>query len=238
MSPESSAPIASGSPFAAARAFEALTLDELARSRRAAWRVAAAACALACCACIALAFTMPLHQVVPVILQVDRSSGDVRQISVSEAAAVPGSEILDKHWITSYVVAREGYHWGTLQTTYNRVLAMSAGDPERDFQQLYSAHNPVALDKLLGNGTERRVRVVSVVLPPGEPGRAVVRIERTTVRSSGLTEVERFLVSLAYEYRPASWVRERVAVLNPLGFTVVAYRADPEFTASKQEATP
>ena len=126
--------------------------------------------------------------------------------------------------------SRERYDWGLLQMDYDRVLDMSADTVARDYRQIYSG--PDALDRQLGPGTERRIRILSTTLPPDEPGRAVVHIECTT-RKHGEDNAEppqRFVVTLAYTYRPPVFTRESTAVENPFGFTVKAYSRDPEYT--------
>jgi type IV secretion system protein VirB8 len=121
---------------------------------------------------------------------------------------------------------------------YDRVLDMSADTIARDYRQIYSG--PDALDRQLGAGTERRIRILSTTLPPDEPGRAVVHIERTT-RKHGEDNAEppqRFVVTLAYTYRPPLFMRERTAVEDPFGFTVTAYSRDPEYTPPTPPTPP
>jgi type IV secretion system protein VirB8 len=106
----------------------------------------------------------------------------------------------------------------------------------RDFRGVYSG--PDALDRQLGPNTERRVRILSTTLPPDEPGHAVVHIERTTFRN-GLANAEppqRFVITLAYTYRPPVFTRESIAVANPFGFKVTAYSRDPEYTPPASSA--
>jgi type IV secretion system protein VirB8 len=110
------------------------------------------------------------------------------------------------------------------------VLNMSDEAVARDFRQIYSG--PDALDRRLQQGTERDVRILSTTPPPDEPGRAVVHIERTT-RKRGVDNAEpsqRFVLTLAYTYRPPVFTRESVAVENPFGFKVTAYSRDSEYT--------
>jgi type IV secretion system protein VirB8 len=221
--------------FERSRGFEAQTADDLERSRRTAWRVAAGACALATALTVALIVSLAVKEVRVGILEFDRGGADSRWVELGQTVTISQSEILDKHWIAAYVMAREGYHWGTLQTAYDTVLTMSEGEPERTYKEDYSPNNPVAIDKQLGAAAERRLRVLSITLPPGEPGRAVARIERTTVRNGGVSAPERFVATLAYAYKPATSfgqkIKEKSAVLNPLGFKVGAYRIDAEFAA-------
>ena len=41
---------------------------------------------------------------------------------------------------------------------------------------------------------------------------------------------QRFVITLAYTYRPPVFTRESEAIANPFGFKVTAYSRDPEYT--------
>ena len=209
---------------------EASLTEQRELSERRAWRVAYAALGVTVLCATGLAVMAPFYRVVPLPIEVNTLTGESQVIDVLDARHVHASEIQDKHWIESYVRSREQYEWGLLQLDYDSVLNMSDDVVGRDYKQLYSG--PDALDKQLGANTERRIRIISTILPPGEPGRAVVHIERTT-RKNGEDNAEppvRFVVTLAYTYKPPVFGRESLAVDNPFGFKVTAYSRDPEYT--------
>jgi len=201
-----------------------------AQSERRAWHVAYSAVGVAVLSVVALAVMVPFYRVVPLPIEVDRLTGESQVIDVLDARHVHTKEIQDKHWVEAYVRQRERYNWGLLQMDYDSVVAMSDDVVVRDYRSVYSG--PDALDRQLGPNIERRVRILSTTLPPDEPGHAVVHIERTTFRN-GVANAEppqRFVITLAYAYRPPVFTRESVAVANPFGFTVSAYSRDAEYT--------
>jgi type IV secretion system protein VirB8 len=209
---------------------EASLSDMQQRSERRAWHIAYAAVGVAVLCSTALAVMVPFYRVVPLPIEVDRLTGESQVIDVLDAKHVHTKEIQDKHWVEAYVRSRERYDWGLLQMDYDRVLNMSDDTVARDYRQIYSGLD--ALDRQLGPGTEKGIRILSTTLPPDEPGRAVVHIERTT-RKNGVDNAEppqRFVVTLAFMYRPPVFARESVAVENPFGFRVTAYSRDPEYT--------
>jgi type IV secretion system protein VirB8 len=218
---------------------EASLTDMQQRSERRAWHVAYAAVGVAVLSSAALAVMVPFYRIVPLAIEVDRLTGASQVIDVLDAKHIHVNEIQDKHWVEDYVRSRERYHWGLLQMDYDRVLNMSDDTVGRDYRQIYSG--PDALDRQLERGTERDIRILSTTLPPDEPGRAVVHIERTT-RKHGVDNAEppqRFVLTLAYTYRPPIFTRESVAVENPFGFKVTAYSRDPEYTpAASPTVTP
>jgi type IV secretion system protein VirB8 len=200
------------------------------RSERRAWHVAYAAVGIAMLSVAALAVMVPFYRVVPLPIEVDRLTGESQVIDVLDARHVHTREIQDKHWAETYVRERERYDWGLLQMDYDSVLTMSDDVVARDYRGIYSG--PDALDRQLGAGTERHVRILSVTLPPDEPGHAVVHIERTSFRNgqADAEPTQRFVITLAYTYRPPVFTRESVAIANPFGFKVTAYSRDPEYT--------
>ncbi|MGF6369090.1 type IV secretion system protein VirB8 [Paraburkholderia sp. RAU6.4a] len=200
------------------------------RSERRAWYVAATSVVVAILCAIALAVMIPFYRLVPLPIEVDRLTGEAQVIDVLDAKHIPMRDTEDKHWVEVYVGSRERYDWGLLQMDYDRVLDMSDDRVARDYRAIYGG--PDALDRQLGANAQRRIRILSTTLVPDEPGHAVVHIERTTWKN-GIDNVEppqRFVITLAFTYRPSVFTRERTAIENPFGFRVTAYSRDPEYT--------
>ncbi len=208
------------------------------RSERRAWYVAVAAVTIAILCTTALAVMVPFYRVVPLPIEVDRLTGEAQVIDVLDAKQVHLSEVQDKHWVEVYVRSRERYDWGLLQLDYDRALAMSDDRVARDYRAIYSGPN--ALDRQLGSNTEQRIRILSTTLVPDEPGRAVVHIERTTWKNGidNAQPPQRFVITLAFTYRPALFARERATIENPFGFKVTAYSRDAEDTPAPSSPTP
>jgi len=207
--------------------WEASIVQMQERSERRAWRVAKVASVIAVACAVAFASMLPFYRLIPLPIEVDRLTGDAEVIDVLDARHVRLTELVDKHWLTAYVQTRERYFWPFLQMDYDIVRVMSDGRAERDYEQIYAG--PDALDKALGPDIERRIRILSTSLPPGEPGRAVVRFMRTTVDHGQIERPECFLATIAYQYKPRLLQREREGTLNPLGFKVTAYRRDADY---------
>ncbi|WP_321859005.1 virB8 family protein [Paraburkholderia tropica] len=200
------------------------------RSERRAWHVALACVTVAILCAVALAVMVPFYRVVPLPIEVDRLTGEAQVIDVLDSKQVPMRDIEDKHWVEVYVRSRERYDWGLLQMDYDRVLDMSDERVARDYRSVYNG--PDSLDRQLGANAQRRIRILSTTLVPDEPGHAVVHIERTTWKN-GIDNAEppqRFVITLAFTYRPSVFTRERTAIENPFGFRVTAYSRDSEYT--------
>jgi len=215
-----------------ARSWEESRVLMIERSERRAWRVAVAASIVAALAAVAIALMMPLKRAVPFLIYVDRLSGDT-QVREAMNARVQYTEIIDKHWLLQYVTSRERYYWHLLQSDYDRTMALSDSVPAREYNHQFDGAD--ALYRRLGQNREYAVRIISVtVMPhaPGASGMATVRFEKTlrSLTSDQPGETAHYVATIAYEYRSSALTAEKTLILNPLGFTVTAYRVDPEFS--------
>lgn len=201
-----------------------IVLNERA-SRLLAWRLAACAIAMAFVMAISLIFLIPLKQVVPYVVAVDKLTGEANVVSPVKEF-VTTSAMNDKHWIKRFVIARERYKYAILQNDYDTVKAL-AGDK---VWQSYAAQweGSDGLDKRLVDRVEVIPTVLSVTLNHG--GTATVRYELRThdTNRSSTVQVMRYVATLHYNYALQMTRKESELIENPLGFTVDAYQTDPE----------
>ncbi len=88
-----------------------------------------------------------------------------------------------------------------------------------------------------------RVKVLSVTLAQDEIGtKAVVRFEKTSNRSEAdnADAPQYYVATMAFEYKPSMFGKERELIQNPLGYKVTSYRIDSEIApvAGTNGATP
>ncbi|MGE0315892.1 MAG: virB8 family protein [Lautropia sp.] len=219
--------------FRAARSWDQDRVQRLERLTRIAWIIAGVAVLVAVIAVIAVMMLTPLKQTVPVVLSVDRASGNVEVVQVAEPRLIEHQALLDKHWAQRYVIARESYNWRLLQSDYDTVLAMSSTRVGQDYAAIFEGAE--ARDKKLGPDFEMRVRILSVTPTPDAPGRMVVRFERQLLRVVGgaVEPPQSFVATLAFEYHVSVRAVEQQLLQNPLGFRVEAYRLDSEATNTR-----
>lgn len=218
--------------FKASTDWEADRASRAERSERRAWIVAAVATVAALMAVGGMALLAPFKRVVPMVFAVDKASGNTELVNAADdrnVAQLGYQELLDKHWASQYVVARESYFYRLLQTDYDTVLMLSADDVGRDYARLFEGADP--RDKKLGPMTEWKVTVLSVSLQhDGVGSKAVVRFQREQRR----LDAERpepatyYVATMAYEYKPSMFGKEKDLIINPLGFRVTSYRVDAE----------
>lgn len=218
--------------FKQAADWEADRQFRLEKSERRAWMVAAVATAVAVIAVLSIAFLAPFKRVVPMVFAVDRATGNTELVNATDDRSVAQlgyQELLDKHWASRYVVARESYFYRLLQTDYNTVLMLSADDVGREYARLFEGTDP--RDKKLGPKTEWKVTVLSVSLQrDGVGSKAVVRFEREQRKldAESPETPTYYVATMAFEYKPSMFGKEKDLIQNPLGFRVVSYRVDAE----------
>jgi type IV secretion system protein VirB8 len=174
---------------------------------------------------------MPLKATVPLMVYVDKTTGNTEIVSALNERQVGYQDLNDKYWARKYVTARESYFYTLLQADYETVLALSNDDVGTVYDKGFAGEN--AKQVKLGTSIEEKVNVLSVVLPAGDPGKAVVRFEKTQrrVNTQDAGPPQTYVASLAFKYEPSMLGRERDLINNPLGFKVTAYRVDAEIAS-------
>ncbi len=192
-----------------------------------AWKIAIVATIIALMSLAGLVFMLPFYKVVPMTFLVDKATGEAQLVDAANPIPATSAQT-DKHWVNEYVNSRERYNWMLLQYDYEHTLSLSDDNVAREFKAKFEGEN--GLDKQLGNYTERRIKIVSTTLPPGAPGTAIVRFERSTRERGYDIEVgAKFIATITYKYiQPSAFVPEKYLVINPMGFRVTGYVVDKE----------
>lgn len=193
------------------------------QSRRTAWIVASCACAVVIVLAIALAMLIPLHSVVPYVTQVDKVTGDSVILQTGNRT-VGTDEIVDKHWIQAFAIARSRYVFKLLQADYDTVQSLTDGTTWNAYAAQFDGRD--AIDKKYGDSLEVIPRVLSITVASG--GIATIRLERETRGQSTEPKIERFVGTMRYTYEPKLLAKESERIRNPFGFKVLAYKMDQE----------
>lgn len=208
--------------------------DELRKSRRTAWIVAAAAATVAVLEAFALILLTPLKTVEPYTLLVDRHTGFVQTLNPLDPERISADGALTQSFLVQYVIARESFDADSLQTNYRKVALWSAETARSTYLAAMQANNPdsplIAYPRT--SVVETRVKSVSPV------GRnvAMVRFETQRRDLGGQAQPPRAWVALIrYRYSGAP-MRMEDRFVNPLGFEVLRYRRDAEALAPEPQA--
>ncbi|MHC8297733.1 VirB8 family type IV secretion system protein [Pseudomonas sp. LB3P58] len=202
------------------------------KSKKVAWIIAGIAVGIAALQGVGIALMLPLKTVVPYVVRVDNATGVPDIVTVMTDKKVTGEDVMDKYWLAQFVIARETYQWNVLQSDYDKVGLLSSPTVGAAYAALFAGND--SLEKTYGKSVEATVKILSVI--PSGNGSGTVRYVKTTKRvdqDASQAVVERFVATIGYEYRGASRMKESERLINPNGFQVLSWRADPEMGISR-----
>lgn len=212
----------------AAAEFEKSKIEEIKFSRKIAWSVAGFSGVIGVlgvvCALVAL-----LHRTEPepTILQVDKSTGATTVMRSVRDSQDHYNEVINKYWLATYVRRREGYDWFTISEDFEAVKLMSDSDAEKEYiQKVYLPSSPLTLLKETG---KIKVEIISIAFF-GETAQIRYTSEKLNPSGENMdgSPVQKWIATVAYQFKPSLQMTEQQRLTNPLGFRVVSYRVDPE----------
>lgn len=210
--------------FDKARRFDQDRMIKAERSARIAWCVAIVASILAAAAIFAVAGLTPLKTVQPFVVRVDNSTGIVDVVSALTSTAGTYDEAATKYFAARYVRAREGYVWSEAEDNFRTVALLSTQPEQQRFAALYRGSNPESPQNIYGRSATARINIVSISLINANV--VSVRYIRTVTRGEEVRTTH-WVATLTFAYVNAP-MSSTDRLVNPLGFVVSEYRADPE----------
>lgn len=216
--------------------WEATRASDLEKSRKLAWMFAGLMGFCLVVAVIALAMLTPLRRTVPYLVKQD-AQGNVEVLQAFDNRIIGSQELLNKYWARRYVTAREQYNWWLVGADYDTVAALTDPIIFREYGDQFPGDK--GLDKVFGDFTERRIKVLSIAPSPTNAQQMVVRFERTTVSKGVVVEAPTvFVVNMTFRYNPNTYASESELIRNPMGFQVYSYRRDVEVPGTGTGAVP
>jgi len=210
--------------FEKARRFDQDRMIRAERSARVAWFVAIGASILAAAAVFAVAGLTPLKTVQPFVVRVDNSTGIVDVVSALTSTAGTYDEAVTKYFAARYVRAREAYVWSEAEENFRTASLLSTQAEQQRFAALYRGGNPESPQNIYGRNATARINIVSISLI--NPHVVSVRYIRTVTRGEDVRTTH-WVATLTFAYVNAP-MSSTDRLVNPLGFVVSEYRADPE----------
>lgn len=189
---------------------------------------------IAILAIFAVMLLTPLKTTEPYLVRVNDITGAVDIVTILDVEQITKNEALDKHFVSNYVKAREGYYFDMLNRDYELVNVLSSDSVASDYKDLYKGDN--ARDKLFSNKIQIGVDILSIVLTESNGAktatiRANLKIKNITLKSI----VNQYrVITLSYEYQNLK-INENLRHLNPLGFKVLTYRVDEDIKKGIQQ---
>jgi len=228
--------------------FELTIADIARRSERRAWWVAWCAIAMALITAGGYYYMLPLKQKVPYLVMADAYTGTATVARLDGDFAMRGitmREAVNRSNVAHFVLARESYDlelvnlrdWKTVQT-------MAAPGVKAPYAQLFSNNNPDSLIKQYGKDQAIRVKLLSIQLIDGGPGKtprgATVRFQRSLYnKQTGATRpIDNKIATIAFTYKQNLEMDDQSRMENPLGFWVTSYRVDDDYATAPPAEVP
>jgi len=178
----------------------------------------------------ALLVLMPLKRVEPFVVRVDNTTGIVDVVPVyAGKGALP--ETLTRYLLTHYVTVCERFNFSTAESDYEECGAFHTAQRNQAWYALWNPENPSSPLNLYKDGTSVRAEVSSVTFfkrASGITDLAEVRyVKSKHTAGSAAVETTHWLATLQYAYAEPS-TDAKTRLLNPLGFKVMDFHAEPE----------
>ena len=191
--------------------------------RRVAWIVASIMIIVCAAQAAGLAILLPLKEVVPYTVLVDRQTGYVETTRGVRLGDLDDEQAVIHSMLAQYVLARETIDPAAVAERSARTALWSLGPARAEYVEQYREGSSASILGDLRPGSVIRISISAIDILSKDT--AEVRFEATR-RDSGLeasAATWRAVVSFRFTGAP---MRMEDRLLNPLGFQVMAYRKD------------
>ena len=216
--------------FREAAGWDADRVQQMQRSARRAWQVAAAGwlCLLALSG--ALMLLMPLKRVEPFVVRVDSTTGVVDVVPIYSGGATL-EQTVTRYFLTHYISVCERFNFATAESDYEECGAFHAAQRNQAWYALWNPNNPASPLNVHKDGSTVRVQVEAVSFFQrlnGSSDLAQVRYLKAERQGTGAEErITHWIATIQYAYTSPS-SDPRVRRWNPLGFKVLELTSEPE----------
>lgn len=182
--------------------------------------------ATALCAVAAMVFMLPLKEIRPYVVMVDRQTGESELVVSTRPADLAETDAVRQAELVRYVSEREIYDTADNRERIPAVLATSQGQAATSFRALWTKEADQYPPATYGEDSLIRVRVRSVAIL--NDATAQVRFTRTLEQPGMQPVVRVFVATVGFAFQPRVERTLEAVWQNPLGFTVTSYRIDTE----------
>jgi type IV secretion system protein VirB8 len=216
--------------YAEARSWETERLASAERTTRYAWWVAGAGWFAAVAAAVALVGLTPLKRVEPFLIRVDGTTGVV-DVVPSYRGGAEVQESITRYLLMHYTSVCERFNFATAESDYLECGAFNSSTRNQAWSALWSPGNPASPLNRYKDGTVVRAQVQAVSFfarANGLKDLAQVRyLKAERPSGEGAERMTQWIATVQYTYGAPSEDNQRRA-LNPLGFKVLEFHAEPE----------
>lgn len=216
-----------------AHAFEDEVFFQL-RTQRNRWMIIAiVSIILAVVSMSAVVGLLPLKEVRPYVVMVDKTTGEaekivqVRPVNLAEQEAVRQAELV------SYVIDRETYDVSDNESRIPEVLNRSQGQARSSLISLWTRGNASYPPEIYKSRSRLLVKVISIALL--NETTAQVRFRKSLETQGENPKVRDFVATVSFEFQPKVERNLELVWKNPLGFVVKNYRIDAETLTNREQ---
>lgn len=170
----------------------------------------------------------PLKSVQPFLIQVDERSGMTQVVNPLSSNELLASEALKQYFVVQYIRARESFDANLYQYNFEIVRLMSKPDIFRTYAQVFDPTNENSPIFKYGRDYKRLVDFKTVTFLNENLAQARIVVTEEVPRRAAVTTT--YVISVNFEF-VALELPLKDRYINPLGFQVINYRIDEEFTA-------
>ena len=182
--------------------------------------------ATALCSVAAMVFMLPLKEIRPYVVMVDRQTGESELVVSTRPADLAETDAVRQAELVRYVSERETYDTADNRERIPAVLATSQGQAATSLRALWTKEADQYPPAIYGEDSLIRVKVRSVAIL--NDSTAQVRFTRTLEQPGMQPVVRAFVATVGFAFQPRVERTLEAVWQNPLGFTVTSYRIDAE----------
>lgn len=223
--------------FEEARSWDSSLVMEKEKSKRVAWIVAGASCAVTVCLACAIAAMMPLKTVQTSVVMVDKATGHVEYVTDIKKMNESEEQTMRRFWLSSYVRHREQWNYYTRDEDRQQVGLMSSTAVQRAYAAYTDSKNPQAPVNVY-NQDDKVIVKINPAITYIDDGKtktedgdriytALVRYTTTIERTGTQPKTDYWASTVSFVYRKEP-MRVDDRMINPVGFQVINYRKDLE----------
>ena len=181
---------------------------------------------VALCGMIALVIVLPLKEIRPYVVMVDRATGQSELVVSTLPGSLAEQDAVRQSELVRYVTERETYDNADNAERIPQVLVTSEGQAADSLRALWTTTSPQYPPAIYGANSLIRVKIRSVTVLNDTT--AQVRFTRA-LEEPGIPPVERaFVATVGFRFAPRTERTLEAVWKNPLGFAVTSYRVDAE----------
>lgn len=202
------------------------------KHKKAGWLAATIFGGLSIVLAFGVAALAPLKTVEPIVIEVDKVTGETQVRKPVKEGSLTQSEALKRYWLNKYVKARVTYDMQDFLERYNEVKMMSSIEEFARFEKAFDPKKKDSPYQKYGEKGLLTVKVKSISFL--KPEVASIRIE-TTLDKPGEQDAapvpQIITTSFTFTLNPKTQ-EERLE--NPLGFKATQWRIDSEVITGDQ----